>query len=58
MVLNITSGGPFLLAKLPAGTYTVSAEHNHDVKNHEVHIVAKEHRRVVFEWQGCSFIPP
>ena len=52
MVLNITSNGPFLLAKLPAGTYTVSAERNHDVKNREIHIVATEHQRAVFEWQS------
>jgi hypothetical protein len=52
MVLNVTSDGPFLLAKLPAGRYTVSAERNHDAKNREVQIVAKENRRVVFEWQS------
>ena len=52
MVLNITSNGPFLLAKLPEGKYAVSAERNHDLMNREVHIVAKEHRRVVFEWQS------
>ncbi len=52
MVLNITSHGPFLLAKLPEGKYAVSAERNHDLMNREVHIVTKEHRRVVFEWQA------
>ena len=52
MVLNITSDGPFLLAKLPAGKYTVSAERDHDLKVREVQIVAAEHRRLVFEWQS------
>ena len=52
MVLNVTSDGPFLLAKLPAGKYTVSAERNGKVENHTVQIAAKEHRRVVFEWQS------
>ena len=52
MVLNITSNGPFLLAKLPEGKYAVSAERNHDLMKREVYIVTKEHRRVVFEWQS------
>ncbi len=52
MVLNATSDGPFLLAKLPAGKYTVSAERNHQVKIQEVTIAAKDHQRVVFEWQS------
>lgn len=52
MVLNVTSDGPFLLAKLPAGKYTVSAERNRDLKTREVEIVATEHRRLVFEWQS------
>jgi hypothetical protein len=52
MVLNVTSDGPFLLAKMPAGKYTVSAEHNGRIENREVQIAAREHRRVVFEWQS------
>jgi hypothetical protein len=52
MVLNVTSDGPFLLAKMPAGKYTVSAEHKGRIENREVQIAAKEHRRVVFEWQS------
>ena len=52
MVLSATSEGPFLLAKLPAGKYTISAERNHEVKNREIQIVANQNRRVVFEWQS------
>ena len=52
MVLNITSGGPFLLAKMPTGKYTVSAERNGRIEQREVQIAATEHRRVVFEWQS------
>ena len=50
MVLNVTAGGPFLLAKMPAGKYTVSAERNGKVEHRQIEISATEHRRVVFEW--------
>lgn len=50
MVLNATADGPFLLAKMPAGKYTVSAERDGKVENRQIEIAAKEHRRVVFEW--------
>ena len=50
MVLNVKADGPFLLAKMPAGKYTVSAERNHKVEHRQIDIVAKDHRRVVFEW--------
>ncbi len=52
MVLNVTADGPFLLAKMPAGKYTVSAERNGQVERRQIEIAAKEHRRVVFEWQS------
>jgi len=52
MVLNLTADGPFLLAKMPAGKYTVSAERNGKVENRQIEIAAKEHRRVVFEWRS------
>ena len=50
MVLDVTSDGPFLLAKMPAGKYTVSVEHNGKLENRTVQIAPKEHRRLVFEW--------
>ena len=52
MVLDVTSDGPFLLAKMPAGKYTVSAERNGKVEHRQVEIAANEHRRIVFEWQA------
>ena len=50
MVLNVTSDGPFLLAKLPAGRYTVSAESDRVIKTREVDVAPDKHRRLVFEW--------
>lgn len=52
MVLDVTSDGPFLLAKLPAGKYTVSAERDHDLKTRDVEIAPAQHRRLVFEWHS------
>ena len=52
LVLNATSNGPFLLANLPDGKYTISAQRNGELKTREVQIEAKEHRRVVFEWRS------
>lgn len=52
MVLNVTSDGPFLLVKLPAGKYTVSAESNGKIEHRMIEIAAKEHRRVLFEWRS------
>ena len=52
MVLNVTADGPFLLAKMHAGKYTVSAERNGTIEHRQIEIAAKEHRRVVFEWQS------
>ncbi len=52
MVLNVTADGPFLLARMPAGKYTVSAERNGKIEHRQIEIAANEHRRVVFEWQS------
>jgi hypothetical protein len=52
MVLDVVSEGPFLLASLPAGIYTVSAERNGRLEHREVKIAANEHQRVVFEWRS------
>jgi len=49
-VLKTTAGGPFLLAKLPAGKYTVSANRDGKVVHRLVRIAANGHQRVVFEW--------
>lgn len=52
MVLDVTSDGPFLLARMPAGKYTVSVEHNGKLENRVVQIAPQEHRRLVFEWRA------
>ncbi|HEX7953687.1 MAG TPA: carboxypeptidase-like regulatory domain-containing protein [Burkholderiales bacterium] len=51
-VLDVTADGPFLLAKMPAGKYTVTAEHDGKVESHMVAVAPKAHRRVVFEWKA------
>ena len=51
-VLKATAGGPFLLAKLPAGKYTVSADRDGKVVHRLIQIAANGHQRVVFEWQS------
>ena len=50
MVLDVTSEGPFLLAKLPEGKYTISAEQNGIIETRDVQIASGKHRRLVFEW--------
>ena len=52
MVLNVNADGPYLLAKIPAGKYTISAERNGKVEHRQIEISATDHRRVVFEWQS------
>ena len=52
VVLDTTADGPFLLAKLPAGKYAVSADHDGKVEHRQIEIAAKQHRRVVFEWKS------
>jgi hypothetical protein len=51
-VLDVTADGPFLLAKMPAGKYTVTAERDGKVESHKVAVDPKAHRRVVFEWKA------
>ena len=52
MVLNVTADGPFLLAKMPAGKYTISAERGGKIEHRQIEISATDHRRVVFECQS------
>ncbi|MGP1677712.1 MAG: carboxypeptidase-like regulatory domain-containing protein [Burkholderiales bacterium] len=52
VVLDATADGPFLLAKMPAGKYTVTADRDGKIEQRQVEIAAKEHRRVVFEWKS------
>jgi hypothetical protein len=49
-VLDTTSAGPFLLAKLPAGRYTVMADRGDKVEKRTVKVDPHAHQRIVFEW--------
>ena len=51
-VLEATSNGPFLLAKMPAGKYDIAADRNGKIEHRTVQIAANEHRRIVFEWKA------
>ena len=51
-MLKATAGGPFLLAKMPAGKYKVSADRDGKVIHRDIEIAANGHQRVVFEWQS------
>ena len=51
-ILNVTADGPLLLAKMPAGKYTISAERNRKVEHRQFSIAANDHQRVVFEWDA------
>jgi hypothetical protein len=50
MLLEMATDGPFLLARLPAGKYTIEAEHYGVVKRQSVEIRAGKHQRNVFVW--------
>jgi len=52
LVLSTTSEGPFLLARMPAGKYTISADHDGNIEQRKIEIAAGTHRRVVFEWRS------
>jgi hypothetical protein len=48
--IDTVTKGPFLLAKMPNGRYTVTATFNGETKTQQVSITAK-HQRVVFVWR-------
>ena len=48
--LKAQSDGPFLLAQLPAGRYTVRAEHDGVAKTRHVSVAGDKPQRLVFEW--------
>ncbi len=49
-VLKTATEGPYLLAKLPAGTYKIEAEYGGKLKTRSVEIHRGKHRREVFVW--------
>ena len=50
MLLKTRSDGPYLLAKLPDGHYTVTAEHAGKTETRKLDVEAGKHRMVVFNW--------
>ena len=53
-VLEAVSDGPMLLAKLPAGVYKVSAEHEGNTLVKTVRVATKGVARAAFVWQPSA----
>lgn len=53
-VLETVSDGPMLLARLPAGTYKISAEHEGKVMVKTVRVAAKGVTRAGFVWNPAG----
>ena len=54
-VLDLKSVGPFLVADLPPGKYSLSASCGASEKHQTVRIVAGKHTRIVLNWAtACS----
>lgn len=49
LVLDTVTKGPYLLAKMPAGRYAITANLYDEVKTQHV-TIAKKHQRLVFVW--------
>jgi hypothetical protein len=49
-LLDTQSEGPFLLAKLPAGRYTVTAQHQGKTLTKTVHVTAHAPAHMMFQW--------
>jgi hypothetical protein len=44
--------GPFMLARLPDGDYTISADNHGRVTTKRVRVEQAKHQKVVFEWNA------
>jgi hypothetical protein len=51
-ILDTTADGPFMLAKLPDGAYTVSAEHDGRVERLAANLAHGKHATLAFDWKG------
>lgn len=49
LVLDTTTKGPYLLARMPAGKYSVTANLHDEVKTQYM-TIARKHQRLVFVW--------
>jgi len=54
LMLEAVSDGPMLLARLPAGIYKISAEHQGTVLAKTVRVDAKRVAHAVFVWQPAA----
>jgi len=52
VVLDSSSDGPLMLAKLPDGQYTVSARYGGKTEVLPVNVKHGDHRTLVFDWKG------
>jgi hypothetical protein len=50
VLLDTTTDGPFLLAKLPSGNYRIDADYAGQVKHQSVDVQSGKHQRKVFVW--------
>ena len=54
VVLDTVAKGPFLLAKLPSGSYNIEADHVGVVKRQTIEVRAGKHSRSVFVWAASD----
>ena len=52
-VLNAVSKGPIMLVKVPAGSYTITAERNGKALHHAVRVNHKGGKQVNFHWPSA-----
>ena len=50
MLLNVDSNGPFLLSRMPAGKYTITASNDGHVLTKVAEVTPKHPARLVFVW--------
>jgi hypothetical protein len=50
LILDVSTEGPYLLANMPSGKYTITAEYDDVVKTKLVNVNKNKHKRVVFLW--------
>jgi len=58
VALDTVSTGPFLLAKVPPGRYTITADNQGSVKKQSVQVGSGKTQRVMFVWPRVEEQPP
>ena len=58
VALDTVSNGPFLLAKVPPGRYTITADNQGSVKKQTVQVGSGKTQRVMFVWPPIEEQPP